>query len=61
MSLDAEHEFLNGTSFAYFHGPAHVILFIEMNPPTQTLSQNLMKEVHNPLKWYFINQDRIRV
>lgn len=27
--------FFNGTSFAYFHGPTHVILFIELNPPTQ--------------------------
>lgn len=50
MSSDAKHEFLNGTSFAYFHGPAHVILFIEINLPTQTLSRSLMKEVSNPLK-----------
>lgn len=50
MSSDGKHEFLNGTSFAYFHGPAHVILFIEMNLPTQTLAQSLMKEVCNPLK-----------
>lgn len=50
MSQDVKLEFLNGTTFAYFRGPAHILLFIEMNPPTQTSSQSLVKEICNPLK-----------